>query len=52
MIADLREENARLKKLLAEGKIDPATLAALQGANDKKTGNFTKIRKTKKIPKN
>ena len=39
MIADLREENARLKKLLSEGKIDPTTLAAIKdGSNDKAAG--------------
>lgn len=31
----MKEENARLKKMLAEGKIDPA---ALTGSNDKAEG--------------
>jgi hypothetical protein len=39
LIADLREENARLKKLLAEGKIDPTTLALIKDdSNDKAAG--------------
>ena len=29
IIADLKAENAKLKKMLESGKVDPATLAAL-----------------------
>lgn len=33
LIKDLKEENAKLKKMLESGKVDPALLASLSGGN-------------------